>query len=75
MAGTSVEENIDKLTRAWLGAGRTLPLLYPSETAEILQFAERCGINQKDMLEAFRVIVERQERIALANWRTETPVA
>jgi hypothetical protein len=62
----SVQENIDKLTRAWLGEGRALPLLYPMETIEIQQFGERLGISNMEMLEVTRVLVENAERAFLA---------
>jgi hypothetical protein len=66
----SVQENIDRLTAAWLGEGRALPVLCPMETAERIQFAERHGISKLELLEAFRVIVERQERIAMNSLRS-----
>jgi hypothetical protein len=66
----SVEANIDKLMQAWLGEGRSLPLLSPLETVEIIQFGERLGISKLEMLEVMRTLVERQERWVHLNFRS-----
>jgi hypothetical protein len=62
----SVQENIDKLTQAWVGEGRAAPLLGLMESAEIFDFGQRCGIGKQEMLEVMRVLVENGERAALA---------
>jgi hypothetical protein len=62
MAGNSVQENIDKLTKAWIAEGKALPVLYPLETVELVHFAERHGVSSDELVQVFRVLVEQAKR-------------
>jgi len=55
----SVQDDIDTLTKAWLDEGRSLPVLFPLETHEILEFGERYGFSKMQMLQVMRLIVAR----------------
>ena len=68
-AVAAAAENVEILRKAWIAEGRLPPLLW-GEREEMEQFAERHGVNSLELMEAFRLIVERHEQWIQQNFRS-----